>query len=54
MECEWGHEPSVLDKINILNVKSCPTVFDNENDVYCCKDGSRFYCCDSAQFVSSR
>jgi hypothetical protein len=52
MQCEWGHEPSLLD--SIVNVKSCPTIFGDQNDVYCCKDGSRFYCCDSAQFVTSR
>jgi hypothetical protein len=54
MKCEFGHESSLLDKINIVDIKACPTLFDNPDNEYCCVDDGRVYCCNSAQFVSSR
>jgi hypothetical protein len=47
MDCEFGHESSWLDKIGV-SVKSCP------DDKDCCVEDNRVYCCNKAEFVSSR
>lgn len=53
MKCDFDHEPSLLDKINIVDIKTCPTLFDNPDNKYCCVDNGRVYCCSSAQFIST-
>ncbi|XP_069682245.1 protein shisa-4 isoform X2 [Periplaneta americana] len=53
MECELGHESTLLEQLNIINPKSCPTFVDSSDKIYCCKDGDRVYCCNDAQFVSN-
>lgn len=50
MKCEF-EEVSLLDKINI---KACPTLFDDPDNEYCCVGKNGVYCCNSAQFISTR
>jgi hypothetical protein len=54
MECDLDHESSLWDKLNIVSVKSCPGVLDDPDDMYCCVNDVRVYCCNSAQFLHNR
>ncbi|XP_021932098.1 protein shisa-5 isoform X2 [Zootermopsis nevadensis] len=50
MECALDHHQTLLERLDIVKVKSCPSFFDNADNMYCCVDANSVYCCNSTQF----
>lgn len=53
MECQLGHESTLIEKLDFVNPKSCPTFLDSNDKQYCCVDNNRVFCCDAAQFFGN-
>lgn len=48
------HHQTLLERLDIVKVKSCPSFFDNADNMYCCVDTNSVYCCNSTQFFFNR
>ena len=53
MECQLGHESTFIEKLDFVNIKSCPSLFDSKDKQYCCVRGDHVYCCDAAEFFDN-